>query len=419
MAKIFVQIAAYRDPELPHTIQDLLAKAWDPKSIRIGICNQTTPAGWNHSALQDSRIAQIKVPYREAKGTCWARSQVQELYEGEEFTLQLDSHHRFELHWDRALIEMLKKTGSPKPVLTAYIPGYSGKGRRTTLGPAEPGKQVFQQFDRDGVVAFIGSAMAPDELLRPPRARFTSGHFIFGPGQIVEDVPYDPSLYFMGEEITLAVRYFTHGYDLFHPHQSYVYHSYGRAGHRRHWDDHNEKKSKRLVPWHIYQAESVKRVRMLLTEPDSIEPRFGLGPERTLRDYELYAGLNFTYRLAHPNTLDGLEPPSTRCWNWEWTHLPGREMRARVEIDATELNGAAAADFWYFGLHDANGLELTRIDLIDPDYLSHRRRDVDVHCWSRSEPTSYTIIPYCSDKGWGPRVTHPLTSSNFRTQIAS
>ena len=35
MAKIFVQIAAYRDPELPYTVQDLLEKAWDPKSIRI------------------------------------------------------------------------------------------------------------------------------------------------------------------------------------------------------------------------------------------------------------------------------------------------------------------------------------------------------------------------------------------------
>src|SRR5262245_17127952 len=211
MAKIFVQIAAYRDPELPYTVQDLLAKAADPKNVRIGICNQTTPAGWNNQALQDSRVSQIKVPYREARGTCWARSRVQELYDGEEFTLQLDSHHRFAPGWDRGLMAMLEQTSSPRPILTAYIPGYSGKGRRIELGSPDPGKQVFQQFDSDGVVAFLGVAMAPDEKLRPPRARFTSGHFIFGPGRLVEDVPYDPSLYFMGEEITLAVRYFTHG----------------------------------------------------------------------------------------------------------------------------------------------------------------------------------------------------------------
>jgi hypothetical protein len=419
MAKIFVQIAAYRDPELPYTVQDLLAKASDPKSIRIGICNQTTPAGWNHQALRSPCVAQIKVPYRESKGACWARNRVQELYEGEEFTLQLDSHHRFESNWDRALIDMLEKTGSPKPLLTAYIPGYSGKGKRTSIGRTEPGKQVFQQFDRDGVVAFVGAAMEPDELFRPPRARFTSGHFVFAPGKMVEDVVYDPSLYFMGEEITIAVRAFTHGYDLFHPNRTYVYHSYGRSENRRHWDDHNEEKDKRLVPWQAYQGESVKRVRMLLTEPESIGTPYGLGTVRTLRDYELYAGLNFKYRLAHPNTLDGLEPPSTRCWNWEWTHLPGRELRARVQLDAADLADSAPADFWYFGLHDANGLELARIDLSDPEYLSRRRREVDVHCWSRSEPATYTVIPYCREKGWGNRITRPLTTSNFQASFAS
>lgn len=418
MAKIFVQIAAYRDPELPYTIQDLLAKASDPKSIRIGVCNQTTPAGWGHEVLQNPCVAQVKVPYRQSKGTCWARNRVQELYEGEEFTLQLDSHHRFEPAWDRALIDMMEKTGSVKPVLTAYIPGYAGKGRRTTMRSQEPGKQVFQQFDRDGVVAFTGAGMEPDELQRPPRARFTSGHFLFAPGKIVEDVVYDPSLYFMGEEITIAVRAYTHGYDLFHPNRTYVYHAYGRAGNRRHWDDHNQERNKRLVPWQTYQGESVRRVRTLLTEPDLIEAPYGLGSVRTLRDYELYAGLSFKYRLAHPNTLDGLEPPSTRCWNWEWTHLPGRELRARVQLDDEDLVNSPA-DFWYFGLHDANGLELTRIDLSDPAYLSRQRREVDVHCWSRSEPTTYTVIPYCSETGWGNRITRPLTSSNFQASFAS
>ena len=149
MAKIFVQIAAYRDPELPYTVEDLLAKASHPKSIRIGICNQTTLAGWRNESLRRPNVAQITVPYREAKGTCWARSRVQTLYEGEEFTLQLDSHHRFEPNWDRALIEMLEKTGSAKPLLTAYVPGYSGTRKRTTVGPSEPGKQVFQHLPAD------------------------------------------------------------------------------------------------------------------------------------------------------------------------------------------------------------------------------------------------------------------------------
>lgn len=38
---IFVQIAAYRDPELLPTIQDCLAKADFPDNLRFGICWQT------------------------------------------------------------------------------------------------------------------------------------------------------------------------------------------------------------------------------------------------------------------------------------------------------------------------------------------------------------------------------------------
>ena len=44
------------------------------------------------------------------------------------------------------------------------------------------------------------------------------------------NVPYDPTLYFLGEEITLAVRAYTHGYDLFHPSETIVWHEYTRNG---------------------------------------------------------------------------------------------------------------------------------------------------------------------------------------------
>ena len=65
-----------------------------------------------------------------------------------------------------------------------------------------------------------------------------SAHFLFAPGKFVEDVPYDPELYFHGEEISLALRAFTHGYDLFHPSQHILWHFYSRAEHAKHWSDH-------------------------------------------------------------------------------------------------------------------------------------------------------------------------------------
>ena len=38
--RIFVALAAYREPELKLTIQDCLAKADRPESLRFGICLQ-------------------------------------------------------------------------------------------------------------------------------------------------------------------------------------------------------------------------------------------------------------------------------------------------------------------------------------------------------------------------------------------
>ena len=39
-------------------------------------------------------------------------------------------------------------------------------------------------------------------------------------------MPYDPDIYFSWEETTMAVRAFTHGYDLFHPSTVVTWHEY-------------------------------------------------------------------------------------------------------------------------------------------------------------------------------------------------
>ena len=46
--------------------------------------------------------------------------------------------------------------------------------------------------------------------------------FFFTLGQHCLEVPYDPDLYFLGEELVMMARSFTHGYDMFHPHRVVV-----------------------------------------------------------------------------------------------------------------------------------------------------------------------------------------------------
>ena len=105
--KIFVQIASYRDPQLIPTLDSMLENAKRPKNLRIGICRQYHPEdGFDNleKFSGDKRFRVKDVLYSDAKGVCWARNQVQQLYDGEEYTLQIDSHMRFEKDWDDTLI---------------------------------------------------------------------------------------------------------------------------------------------------------------------------------------------------------------------------------------------------------------------------------------------------------------------------
>ena len=166
----------------------------------------------------DSRFRIDAVPWQESQGLCWARARLQKLYQGEEFTMQLDSHHRFEDHWDEKLLSYLELTGSPKPLLTAYAGVYEPRTNRKNN--IDPYKMVAQNFTPSGTILFRPQTIPNwGALEKPVRARFVSGHFFFTLGAHCEEYKYDPNLYFAGDEISLSIRSFTLGYDLFHPHR--------------------------------------------------------------------------------------------------------------------------------------------------------------------------------------------------------
>ena len=83
--KIFVQIASYRDPQLVPTIKDMLANAKKPNNLVIGIARQySEDDGFDNldEYRKDKRFRILDIPYQDAKGVCWSRHQVQQLYKG-------------------------------------------------------------------------------------------------------------------------------------------------------------------------------------------------------------------------------------------------------------------------------------------------------------------------------------------------
>jgi hypothetical protein len=285
MPRIFISIASYRDPQLVPTVRDCLAKARHPDQLRFGVCWQhgddEEPLPFRH----DPRFRILDVDWRDSRGVGWARAEIMRLWDGEELYLQLDSHHRFAPGWDETICAEARAAASDRPLLTTYAPAFE-PGATGPLS-AVPTRMELDGCTDDGIPMFAPCCIEEEDRSTPLPSRFVSAHFCFAAGSFVADVPYDPDVYFLGEEISLSIRAFTSGYDLFHPSQVIVWHHYSRTGRRRHWDDHVGDSV--AVPWFERDARSRQKVTAFLAAPHVGE--FGCGTARTFADYEAYAGL--------------------------------------------------------------------------------------------------------------------------------
>ncbi|AYV81492.1 MAG: hypothetical protein Harvfovirus37_6 [Harvfovirus sp.] len=308
--KIYVQIASYRDNQLVETIKDCIKNSGKPENLVFGIA-------WQHARedtwdtldefKDDPRFRIIDIDYRDSRGVCWARNKVQQCYDMEEYTLMLDSHHRFVSGWDLELVAMMKDLrdgGREKPLLTAYLPSYDPLN--DPLGRVlRPWKINFDRFTPEGVLLFFPEIIE-ESFSAPIPSRFISAHFCFTLGIFCKEVEYDPNYYFHGEEISITVRAFTAGYDLFTLHKLIAWHEYTRAHRKKHWDD--------CVIWPEMNVGSFERLRKLLgvdaTVNDIDFGNYGLGSVRSLSDYEKYAGVCFSGRGVQQYTLDNKLPPN-------------------------------------------------------------------------------------------------------------
>lgn len=388
---IFVQIASYRDPELLPTIQDALSKAKYPADLRFGVCWQHGPEETSMRAFTGNpQFSVDDVPWRQSHGLGWARSRLQKMWEGEEFTLQLDSHHRFAQDWDALLMQDCEATGSPKPIITTYAGTYDPSGEQAQA--TEPYCMVADRFTPHGTIMFLPQVIKGwQDMNRPLRSRFVSGHFYFTLGQHCEDYRYDPQLYFAGDEISLAIRSYTSGYDLFHPHRLRVWHEYTRAGRVKHWDDHLTQNE--MVAWHERDRISKMRLRqMLYGESHGMDLGcYTLGNVRSLADYERYAGIDFAGRRLHPEARQGFEPPTSFTDEPSWEQA----MSTRKHTFTWPATLSDGADFLYLGIENARGEVLHRVDLRE----NLAAGSLAVQFQSASPPAKFVIIKHTM-KGW-------------------
>ena len=311
MDKIFIQIASYRDPQCGPTVDDLIRKAEHPERISFGIClqwqfdNQEEEATCGPSSLPNWPTIRLCIANANtSRGTCWARSKCQQLWKNEKFTLQIDSHMRAERRWDTQIISCWEKTRNSKAIISCYPNGFILDGPQNavrynrTLLPIMAAKE----FDPEGILRLQGISKyaVPGELpILPPQGAFVSAGMLFAPASTIEDTPYDPLLYFYGEESTYAARLWTAGYDLYNPDRLLLYHLYKGPSHSTatHWGDH--------ANWSELNKASIQRALKLFNQTDD-PGAYRLGSLRSLKDYCEWSGIDFSRKKIQPHALQGM-----------------------------------------------------------------------------------------------------------------
>ena len=307
MASIFVQIPSYRDFELPKTLRNLAEQSSGRHHISIGVhrCLMfedevvLPELAYDHVGLNSvTSIAPDNI------GEQRSRLLANELFDGEDYYLQIDSHSRVIKDWDDLLIrnmDFYRSVGFNKPLITSYPHDYHyGDDGKEIYVPTPTINRPYRPH-----IIMMNDDHKNFERHRIPNQRSVecnimccytssiSGGFLFTTGDFANIKP-NPKIAFWGSEILTAARAFTRGYDLLTPIQPTVWHLYN-AGRkfkdvRRHvpWGDFPG-------PWKALDAPSRQETNRIFEH--AIIGEYELGDVRTLQEYGEYAGIDFAAKV--------------------------------------------------------------------------------------------------------------------------
>lgn len=313
--KIFISCAGYRDPLLYNTIVDAYKQAKNKDSLVFGIVDQSFP--WEKLDIDilpfKDQIKYFRVDPFYARGVCWARSVAQSLSSDEDYFFQIDSHTMFDADWDSILIDNYNSLAEyhEKPVITSYPHNFQAENNNIfalkkevyngllTLVADENNSFIHVDAYDNFYVGALPNIIQKEE---PVHGYLASANFFFSSMKVVQEVPYDPFLFFSGEEHSLALRLYTNGYDIFHIPNVPIYHYYGRGYRTTIWSDENTENKKQEKWWEM-DLRSKLRLKELVQ--GRLTGVYGLGTKRTLEQYIKFSGIDYLNKKISPEAKTG------------------------------------------------------------------------------------------------------------------
>lgn len=321
---IFIAIPCYRDDELVPTIESALLNAKNPERLAFGvglIYKEEDKKYWE--VFKDSKQVKIKAKEATAKnvGLGNQRADANAFYNGEDYFLQIDSHMRFDMHWDDLLIhhlENIKSLGEEKPLITGYPRSYAPdiyssvaehypyynpmskeiyfrqrRGHNNIpvfrVGPAPAQFLKDYGFPRHGDRIFtLFETLAFSQTLSPAQ--------IFTDGAYINDVPANRNIRFLEEEQYYSILSYMKGYNFYVPRVTGIMHYYSEAGG---W----QKLMDRHHPIEDF-PEDYNYEGYIGAKDAGVEIFNALrkikGTPRSFEEYEKFAGVDYTNRRLIP-----------------------------------------------------------------------------------------------------------------------
>lgn len=307
--KIFINIASYRDQLLTNTLQSAYDNAKFKENLIFGVFEQEyaddciTLSNFNFR----KQIRYKRIDPNLTKGVCWARNKINEMYDGEDYYLQIDAHTIFTQDWDRIFLDSHNKIKlyHEKPIITAYPNNFAF---------LEDGSFKFSEYDKN-TICIIRCLEERNEMFKnmgflPPSGYyFTSSHdilhgyfigccCIFADGSFATEVKFNPNIFFGGEESDISLRAWTRGYNFFHVKELPLYHCWEKNYGGVIFRDFNDIE---IISEPKFSIDSVEQIHDLVNGITTGD--YGLGNDRTIDQYKDFSGLDYVNKVCKENNL--------------------------------------------------------------------------------------------------------------------
>ena len=336
---IGVIVPSFRDILCAETLNEVYHKAKNPSRLHVVVVEELLErdSACVNSLLEErthspafvnwllNNVRVLQKPAELQKGVHFNCFQALALLPKTDFIFRTDSHMHFLAGFDKLLVAAFNNTKDEK----AVVSGWAAFVQR------EPYEHAVDRLPRNYTVLLPCNISVWPRLGLPfvngiheakvgsvkcfagkehCRGLLVLGAFIFARRHFWVAVPYDPYLehIFLGEQFLLSARAFTHGYNVYHPKRSFVFHHYFKNWRGRY-------KYRASVNRDLIKTKRAKNRAQKLLErsydplmcDDAELERYGMGKERSLHTFYRILGMNkdlgsFSFKVSYKGFCEKL-----------------------------------------------------------------------------------------------------------------